>query len=1351
LATGRFADTFSERERQARLGLRFTHAARIGPFTRHGGRRLMRLAKITLCGFKSFADKTDILFNAPVTGIVGPNGCGKSNVVDAIKWVLGEQSAKSLRGGAMLDVIFNGSATRKPSGMASVTLTFDNPVLPDAGESAARRRLPLDCDTVAVGRQLFRDGSSEYLINGQRARLRDVRELFLDTGIGTDAYSIIEQGKVDVMLQANADERREIFEEAAGISRFKARKKEAQRKLERTEQNLTLSRTRLEDTERRLRSVKMQAARARTHQEYTVRLRELQLKYAVAEYHKLSQQLAAVVEELEQLEADRAVAARKHEEHDQALQDAEIERQSILTRQKQLEHDRMQQQSRKEQALQRQQFAASSLDQVRTQIDRDQKRIAELATRRDELQAELAQQQELVEQLTTQRQQHEQRLTAAQDEYRQLQHDLNERRSRLEDEKAGIIQLMRRSAQLNNEITSIDSFEKNLASTRDKLDRRAGEISGQLERLLTARDEANDKHDEARSLITQQQEQLDKQKALATQFDAQQRQLAEQLAQLKEQRSGLDSRRNLLQEMQDKREGLADPVKAVLARKAAEHDNTFAFVRGVVAELFEADVDHAHIVEAALGDRQQAMVVDRLDQIACDNGGAEAIRALAGRVTFLPLDQCRIPTQQAAADHTRDLAAVIDMVRYPAELAPLAWHLFARTFVVEHLDQARRLRETLPAGCRFVTRAGELLDSDGRVMAGPATAAQGVGLISRRSELASLHAQLADLDTRIQADQQALAQLSDHAAHVEAIAQELRQAIYDANAVRVELSSRLDNLNGQIATLEREQPVIAAETEQIHRQLRDAEHRKQTHKNEADQVEASQSQKSQEVTELETAIAQMTAGVEAAQEAVASARVESGKTAEQLAAAQRQVRQVDIAASDMARQLHAVEEQLQLHRGRIEELEESEHRARVEADEADTRLHELVTQCELVQHRLDKADAAMGELRAALRDQKQVVEGLDRRLHKLQIDRREIEVKSDAVRQRAHEQLELDVVEAHRTAVAGSADHAAASSDDTDLQAPTPDPFEIDWSTVESEIDELRGKLHRLGNVNLDAIGEQDELEHKHDDLRKQVEDIERAKRTLEELIGQINDDSRKRFEATFAQIKENFAGQNGLFRKLFGGGRADIFLQPDEQGNVDVLESGIEIMAKPPGKEPCAISQLSGGEKTMTAVAMLLSIFKTRPSPFAVLDEVDAALDEANVERFSEVVKSFLDHSHFIIITHHKRTMQACDLLYGVTMQERGVSKRVAVKFDQVAGDGRISQEAIDRQNAADAAAPAEDEQTPVQDAPTQPIAADDAGPLRMEDASQQQQPPARLKPDMRAKLAAMMQGRHAVEVEAA
>jgi chromosome segregation protein len=1221
----------------------------------------MRLAKLTLSGFKSFADKTEIVFDAPVVGIVGPNGCGKSNVVDAIKWVLGEQSAKSLRGGAMMDVIFNGSATRKPSGVAVVTLHFDNPPNGDGN-----RTLPLDADEVAVSRQLFRDGTSEYLVNKQRVRLRDVRELFMDTGVGTDAYSIIEQGKVDVMLQSNAQERRDIFEEAAGISRFKARKKESIRKLERTEQNLAVTRQRLEDTERRLRSVKIQATKARNFTEYNSRLRELMLGYSLADYHRLQTSLGEVVSDIEQADADRTAAQRKSEKHEQELADADLERQAILNQQKQLEHETLQQQSAREQADQRKQFAENTLTDLRKQIERDETRLEELAGRARQLAADKQGKSEQVERLAAELQTVEQRLDHAQQSYRDLQHGLNEKRSTVEDEKAGIISLMRRTSQLHSEINSLDTFQKNLHASREKLDERASKVSEDLERLFTLEDDAKAKHAEAERLIQQESAKLEELKQQASQLDGRQRELSQRLAANKERRSGLDSRRHLLQEMQDKQEGLSDPVKAVLARKAANggtqsSGGAFEFVVGLLAEQFEADVEHAGIVEAALGDYQQALVIDRL--ASADD---EALGALSGRVTFVALDQFGSSLRIDDRDAT-DLPRVIDFVRYSESFAPLAWRLLGRTLVVDDLQAARRLRDELPAGYRFVTRSGRLLEADGRLVAGPSienedSAVVG-GIISRRSELTLLHEQIESLDESIHADQQLLSQLSDRASHIDAVSQDLRQAIYEANTVRVELNSRLENIGDQVEQLKREQPVLTAEVQQIHRQLHDADQKRRDHEQQAVRLEEDSQQRKQIVGELDEQITAIEVEAETQREAVTTIRVESGKLAEQHSATQQQVRQIEIARHDVQRQHDLLEEQLGQHRGRIDHIRETIESAREASLAAQARIDQLEASLGDVGRRLEVASAQMEQAKRAAAEARGAVEQIERRIHELEVRRREVEVKIEAVVQRAGEQLDLDIAEAYVSY----------------------EPAEIDWSAVEAEIKELRGKIQRLGNVNLDAISEQDELEGQHQDIAGQVVDIEEARDNLVMLINEINEKSRQRFEETFNDIRENFAGSGGLFRKLFGGGRADLFLQPDENGNVDVLESGIEIIAKPPGKEPQSIRLLSGGEKTMTAVALLLSIFKARPSPFCVLDEVDAALDESNVERYNNVVHSFLDRSHFIIITHHKRTMQACDLLYGVTMQERGVSKRVAVDFEQVSANGKIAKEAIAAQDKVD------------------------------------------------------------------
>ncbi len=1223
----------------------------------------MRLAKLTLCGFKSFADKTEIPFDHPITGIVGPNGCGKSNVVDAIKWVLGELSAKSLRGGGMMDMIFNGSSTRKPSGMASVTLTFDN----------TDRTLPLDFQTVSVTRQLYRDGSSDYLINNQRARLRDIRELFLDTGIGNDAYSIIEQGKVARMLESNAADRREIFEEAAGVSRFKARKKEAQRKLERTEQNLVVSRQRLEDLERRLRSVKIQAGKARSFKEYTQRLTELRLAYALAEYHKLKGQLAQVADQLEQAQADHALAARHLGQHETDIADAQTKRQSIAQEQKQVEHDRLAQRSERDQAEQRRQFAQSSIADVTAQSQRDQKRSEELAARSEQLRQELAQHKSRIAELLATRQAIEDRLAAAQAAYTAQQHELNQKRSRLEDEKAGIFSLMRRTSQLHNELSALDTFAKNLASARQKLDQRASEVTGELERLLTARDDHSTRHDEACQLIDAQSAQLDHYKSQASQLDAQVRELSQRLAGLKEQRSGLNSRRALLQEMQDTQAGVSDPVKAVLARKAT--GSTFAFVRGLFAQMLEADVEHARIVEAALGDYAQALVVDSLGDLCDDQVGGQAIRSLAGRVTFLPIDRAGHAIDQGVTLPPQ-ASLVVDLVRYDPALSALVWRLLGRTVVVPTLENAMMLRAVLPWGYRFVTQAGELLEIDGRVVAGPWTEASmggGGGLIARRSELSLLQSQLAQLDAAIARDQQNLAGLSDKAAHIEAVTQELRQGIYEANTVRVELQSRLESLATQIAKLEREQPVIAAETEQIHRQLRHADDQRVHQQDEARRLEDDSAARQTAVGELESAITALSQTVEASRDQVTAVRVEAGKITEQLGAAQQQSRQAEIAAADVARQHHLLQDHLATHAQRLAQYQQTLAQAQQASLAAQAQLDQLDAALESVTQRLVGADAAIHELQQSLPQKRSAVEDADAQIHQLRINRRELEVTLDALRQRTAEQLSLDVAQEYERQSGSTATAAGC-------EGQTPG-FWINWSAVESEINELRGKVERLGNVNVEAISEQEQLEKDVEALGTQVHDIDAGKTQLEQLITQINLDSRKRFEEAFQLIRENFAGQNGLFRRLFGGGKADILLLPDEAGNIDILESPIEITAKPPGKEPQSLSLLSGGEKAMTAVALLMAIFQSKPSPFAILDEVDAPLDEANVQRFAGILKSFLDRSHFIVITHNKGTMQTCDVLYGITMQERGVSKRVSVKFDQVGEGGAIAHSAVEAQ----------------------------------------------------------------------
>ncbi|MBX2853180.1 MAG: AAA family ATPase, partial [Phycisphaeraceae bacterium] len=1033
----------------------------------------MRLAKLTLAGFKSFADKTEIDFDRPIVGIVGPNGCGKSNVVDAIKWVLGDQSPKSLRGSAMMDVIFNGSAHRKPSGMASVTLTFENPTLEtepvptlsdgdapgaESSETATaaitapiNRILQLDADEVAVTRQLYRDGTSEYLINNKRVRLRDIKELFMDTGIGTDAYSVIEQGKVARMLEANAAERRQIFEEAAGISKFKARKKEAERKLDRTEQNLALCRQRLEDTERRLRSVKMQAARARSFQEHKARLGELQLQYALAEYHKLSTELVEVNDQLEQAEADRSAAARELAKQEGALSDAEVERQAIADKLKRIEQERIQKEADKQQQDQKRQFAESTLGDVKLQIKRDADALEELDEKKRRYAAELEDLQSQVAELEQQKTDGESRLEDARQTYQTLQAEVAEAQSTLEDEKRGVNQMLRRAQSLQSEVRSLDTFKENLASTREKLDARSGQIAEQLEAMLTNRDDLTAKLSEAEALLAQETGQLDSQKQLAGKFGEQISQLTARLADHKEKRSSLQSRQGVLQEMQDNLEGISDPVKAVLAQ-AADSDSPFALVRGMLAELIEADIDNAKLIETALGENQQTLVVDRLADICSSTSGKAVIDSLGGRVALLAIDQPPIPPIHADAEKRSAQASgipaqrIIDLVRYPDWLGPIVWRVLGRTLVVRDLDTAMLLRHVLPDGYRLVTKTGELLDAEGKVHAGPINAGSAAGLISRRSELALLHAELHELEALIASDQHTLSALSGQASHVEEVSSQLQKSIYDLGASRAELTSRLDGITGQIETLEKEQPTIAEEAEQIHAQLREAADKRESHAQEHERLEAESEQKQQAIASIELQISAKREQAESAREEVTTLRVAAGQVAEQLSAAQRGARQHEVAAADVARQHAKVEQQLAGYRQRIGELEQQRDTAANAAASLDAELQGLITQCESVTESLAEFESSMQSTRDAVKSHRADTARLDSAVHKLEMSQREHEVKADAVKERTHEQLEINLVERYNEMLesqaqsAGSASAGGEQSEDTDPRPPTPPP-----------------------------------------------------------------------------------------------------------------------------------------------------------------------------------------------------------------------------------------------------------------------------------------------------------------------
>lgn len=1326
----------------------------------------LRLSKLTVAGFKSFADRTTFTFDDPITGIVGPNGCGKSNVVDAIKWVLGERSSKSLRGKEMIDVIFAGSAARKPGGMASVTLTFENPVIesmvldtlageadeavreqaatedkpvatadlptesgeaelsvaePEAvaeaasvdgedteggapesdgppsppqslltaaetehaveeGESEAaaifaqrgriKRPLPVDTDIVEVERRLYRDGKSQYLINGKMARLKDIRDLFLDTGIGADAYSIIEQGKVDRMLLASPTERRAIFEEAAGIAKYRQRRVEAERKLEKTEQNLAITREQLDSTERRLRMVKGQAAKARRFQELDDEYTALRLALAFDQYDDIRQRLDGLTSRLANLET----AKREVEE---SLRDAEDERAGLESERhaaaaelRRIEDRIANARHQADSARQRADYTRRSIEDAARIVETETQRLEHAESRRIELERSLGEQRDRAAALEERVTELESVQNTANDERAEagraaaeLRRSLEQVRAQvasMEREHAGLLARVqadeRRAESLQEQLAAIETRLGTLTGDREQLEARAADLRGRIGRAESAREELKRRAESVKATL----ESLGADRAAR----------AEAVGTLDEQRVRLDARRAALDEMVRSHEGLGDAARAVLKRRDAGEG--FGGVIAPLADLITVEPQHAEAVESALGPALGALVVRTIAEMPT----AAELADLPGRVMFLMLEGFAAPgTVPGLAEMERTLNGRVRSARSLVRaadpgLSRLLDRLLGATVLVEDLDTALLLAAGPMRGvsARFVTRAGAVLEPDGRVAAGPRGVSDAAGLLGRRAELATIEEQLAEVNDRLGHARAALEAVDSEASQVGRERATLAEAISEADRDAVRLRHELDKAESDAARLSRDAESGRADQARLRERLEETDRERAGARDRAASLERLVVEQREKLGTIDTQLKNAEARHADASERAAAARAEVSAAHERARSARREVGSIENAAEEARRSAEQARTHIERAKGTLEShtesLAEAEQLAGTAQAAADEAQHEAEAQRGVVRAADDQLRAAAQAVGAA----RQRAEVVQRDWHAIETSRRELEVKREHAEDRAQEELELNLAGDYFEYRALMADGTVAR---------------IDFNECSARANVLRDEIKKLGPVNINSIDEETQLAERNEDLIAQVKDIDEARIRLATLIEKLNIASREQFGEVFERIRHEFGGQGGMFRKLFGGGKAEVRLMPlvkevDGQkivtDEIDLLESGVEVIAKPPGKEPRSISQLSGGEKTMTAVALLLAIFRSKPSCFCILDEVDAALDEANVGRFCATVKDFTDFSRFIVITHNKRTMQSVDRLYGVTMQERGVSKRVSVRFDQVGADGHIA-----------------------------------------------------------------------------
>lgn len=1278
----------------------------------------MYLQSLEVVGFKSFAEPTLISFDRGVTAIVGPNGCGKSNVLDSIRWVLGEQSAKALRGGQMQDVIFSGTDSRRALGMAEVSMNF----------AECEKELGTDYHEVRITRRVFRDGRSEYEINKTPCRLKDIHMLFMDTGIGRSAYSIMEQGKIDKILSAKPDDRREVFEEAAGITRFKAQKKEALRKLEATESNLVRVGDIIKELSRQIGSLQRQAGKARRYKEVHSRLTYLDTRLAGHLYAGLRSRLDAgesrvqslqlefqtIQQELEQQESDLSAKRQRAEQ-------LEIELRSIQ---------------------QQKSLAESNVEKARQAIRFNEERIAEFITLQEKNRAEIAvtgEKHAQLEQQLAQMQGEEDSMQAVLarmgEELGVLNANLEESRRKvsanLKDRSLIEQKLNQTDSQLNavrQRIAALELQQRSYVVRVEKL--------GEEEKILAERgSQLEEKAAEARARLAAHQE------AHRARLD----EVARCNAELEKAAAGLDRARKAAEAASadaTRREARFHVLSEVLSSRAGYSETTKTLlgkfqgpgIAGTLLDHLEVKSGYEKAIQRALGAAWEALIIESPEAL---EAVTEAIRGVGATVVVADL-QSQSPASEGSRSFIQKLGqtlfgakplesrassiapakAAMGFVTAQPRVRTLVERILEEFLVAADAREAVELRKLHP-GCHVVSQQGEVWFRNGLQIRGSDSSAL-AAIVEQEKEWKLLQSEIPGLKAKAEQTAAAAEQAREGFQSAEAVLaaarkksqedegaqvsarfevealerqiQEWRTATETVSREKVHLSEQesseqggRDNVETQVKELEQARVSLAGEIDSLIVKLGELnqEVEQQSHlvtearirqaaqqqkaqtihqewvlvKNRLQEVETLRRERGEEITVYESRILECRENVARAIQEIEACERQAGELEQTLAIRENERREV-------GRLLGEIEETARMGRRKAGEVQSICGREEVQVAEQRMHLNALVEriqrayQIDLTTWDPSTAERPRPEPKAP--PKKWTPTAAEAALAAPAIDSIVAPVKEEAGEEKG------DAAAPVQEAATAPETEAATVEPEAPIPEVEPeveeDPLlvgEIDWDAVAAEVNELRDRIDRMGPVNVEAITEYEELEQRLGFLSGQEQDLTRAREQLHEAIKKINQTTQALFADTFAKIKANFAE---MFVELFGGGKADLMLQDEN----DPLECGIEIVARPPGKQLQSITLLSGGEKTMTAVALLFSIYMVKPSPFCFLDEMDAPLDESNINRFIRILQRFVAQSQFVVITHNKRTISSADVLYGVTMEEHGVSKIVSVRLNR-------------------------------------------------------------------------------------
>jgi len=1180
----------------------------------------MYLKALEIQGFKSFPDKTRLTFEKKITAIVGPNGSGKSNIADAILWVLGEQSTKTLRGGKMEDVIFGGTEKRNPMGFAEVSLIIDN----------SARVLDIDNTEVMITRRYYRSGESEYYLNREPVRLKDITELLMDTGLGRDGYSIIGQGKISEIISAKGTDRREIFEEAAGISKFRYRKEEAERKLQRTDENLLRINDKIEELELQVGPLKEQAETARRYLLLRDELRALEVSVCMESLDKLQAQAAIVNSDYETAKANLDAAHRELEEL-YALSESISEK----MREKDMEAEAARSHLSRTEAEAAE--CESSIAVLQTNIRNNQEslqrmhqELAEQENRARSLEAQIDEQRKRIEEIDSAKAGLDREIDAVLSRAAENAAETNEAERQLSG-------LMARENSLSGSLTQSRTMLGMMRDSLRELEERAAamrsETEAELERQRDARSrlaEDQEKAGAAEERVIELNNVISGYRLRTEGREKKVRALSERFSKLTIEEKALDSRISMLSEMEKEYEGFSKAVKTVM-REAKR--GVLRGIHGPVAKLVKTDDRYTLAIETALGGAMQNIVVDTQED------GKAAIELLkrqdAGRATFLPISTIKGHTlEKLPKDEQGYLGTALELARYDEKYSGVFANLLGRTIVIETLGDAVRISKKYNNQYRIVTLDGQMINPGGSMTGG--SASHNAGILSRANELKKLREQREKLG--IEAEK-CRAELSDAQRELDRTKYELQVAETELAAAQeeaVKCRSAVSQSRLLLESIEKKIETLEAERQSAESRIKDSRGRVAVLEGEIQRIEA-------ELSELRKEIEEKSKG----QEEFDRRRREISDRLSELRAARSSLEAEREAVSRSISQLERLKQDIfgdsDYRQQCIEALEKTNAQLERELEEKKNRLTELRKKTEEIKSAISQITNTRLELEGRRAQADKTCQEKNRGL--LDLERLCAKLEQKKLAADMEEKQILDKLW-DSYGLSRSAAQAVRQ------------PVES-MSKAGRRISELKKEISSLGNPNLGAIEEYERVSSRYNFLIEQRDDVEKSKKELQKIISSITAEMEEIFVREFKAIDQCF---RQTFLELFGGGKAALVLEDEE----NVLECGIEIKVQPPGKALSTISLLSGGEMAFVAIALYFAILKVRPTPFCVMDEIEAALDEANVIRFAEYMRSMSDKTQFIVITHRRGTMERADMLYGVTMQEKGVSKIISVDLEE-------------------------------------------------------------------------------------